>query len=333
MIEIVTDQTEADEAYFAWVHALQECSTRNGRSWCIENTTITFSNYGHGEDGEIKDQVVFALSSDAANNIVKTSLPKTSKADKGRHTILGRDSEGSLLLLRDGRLQSNNVSPTIIDNFERLTKLSPVELKVDGPPSLWRKWFKVANLSLTPDEIAAQTVEFVTACAIARYSNVDLAEKLAGSFSLGLSEKGKTYTANYVVGSREVLALHGFVWEALKKNLGDRLEKVGSNGFEVDGIVQDANLLIEIKTGITPYDLYTAVGQLALYPQLIGLPSDMRPILLVPDLAEVSRPMKQALQQRGVELFTYSVDFKDAKPTITFSTNFLQRCRAEKSAR
>lgn len=209
-----------------------------------------------------------------------------------------------------------------------------MEVKVDGQRSVWRKWFKVADLSQTPDEIAAQTVEFVTACAIARYSNVDFAEKkLAGSFSLGLSEKGKTYTANYVVGSREVLALHGFVWEALKRKLGDRLEKRGANGYEIDGIVQDANLLIEIKTGITAYDFYTAVGQLALYPHLIGLPSDMRSILLVPDLAEVSEPMMQALQQRGVELFTYSVDFKVAKPKVTFSASLLQRCRADTATR
>jgi len=334
MIEILSDQTEANEAYFAWVNALQECSTRIKRSWWIENTAITFHNHGHGENGEITDQVMFALRSDTANNIVKISLPKTAQADNGPHTILGRDRDGSLFLLRDGRLNSNNVSAAIIDNFEQLTKLSPVEVKVDGQRSLWRKWFKVADLSLTPDEIASQTVEFVTACAIARYSNVALAEnKLAGSFSLGLGEKGKTYTANYVVGSREVLALHGFVWEALKKKLGKRLEKMGLNGFEVDGLIQDANLLIEIKTGITPYDLYTAVGQLALYPHLIGLPSDMMPILLVPDLAEVSEPMKQALQQHGVELFTYSVDFKGAKPKVTFSTGFLQRCRVAVSAR
>jgi hypothetical protein len=87
-----------------------------------------------------------------------------------------------------------------------------------------KKWFKVADLSGTADEIIVQTVAFVTSCATARYNNFGSAEsRLVETFSLGLSEKGKTYIANYVVGSREVQALHGFVWEALKNNLGDRL--------------------------------------------------------------------------------------------------------------
>lgn len=333
MIEIVTNQEDINEAYASWVNLLVEASSLIGRFWRINNTTISFSNYGHGVNGQITNQVMFGLWSDHANNIVKIALPNGSKGEGGPHTVVARNKCGSLIILRDGRLNSNNISDAITDKFEDMTKLVPSDVMIDGRLSK-RKWFQVADLSRSADEIISQTVGFVTSCAMARYSNVDLSgNNLAGSFSLGLGEKGKTYTANYLVGSREVLALHGFVWEALKKQLGKRLEKVGLNGFEVDGIIQDANLLIEIKTGITPYDLYTAVGQLSLYPYLIGLPSDMTPILLVPDLAEMSETMKQALQQSGVELFTYSVDFEGAKPKVTFSASFLQRCNTGNSTR
>jgi hypothetical protein len=329
MIEIVTNQLEINSAYFSWVKQLVEASSFRGRFWWINNTSISFNNYGHGETGQIKNQVVFGLRSDPSNNIVKISLTNWARGEDGPHTIIGRDAKGSLIILRAGRLNSNNISDAITDEFEKRTQLVPVELTLNGRHSK-KKWFKVADLSGTADEIIVQTVAFVTSCATARYNNFGSAEsRLVETFSLGLSEKGKTYIANYVVGSREVQALHGFVWEALKNNLGDRLEKIGANGFELDGIVRNANLLIEIKTGITPYDLYTAVGQLALYPHLIGLPTDMIPILLVPDLAEVSETMKHALKQSGVELFTYSVDFKGTKPKITFSASFLQRCRVD----
>lgn len=333
MIEIVTNQLEIDSAYFYWVKQLVEASSIRGRFWWINNTSISFNNYGHGEVGQIRNQVVFGLRSDPSNNIVKISLPNGSRGEDGPHTIVGRDAKGSLVILRAGRLNSNNISDAIADDFEKRTNLIPVELTLNGRHSK-KKWFKVADLSGTADEIIVQTVAFVTSCATARYNNPGTVEsRLAETFSLGFGEKGKTYIANYLVGSREVLALHGFVWEALKKNLGDRLEKIGANGFELDGIVRNANLLIEIKTGITPYDLYTAVGQLALYPHLIGLPSDMTPILLVPDLVDVSSHMKRALRQHGVELFTYSVDFTTEKPNVTFSTRFLSRCRADTATR
>lgn len=42
----------------------------------------------------------------------------------------------------------------------------------------------------------------------------------------------------------------------------------------MDGVIPPANLLIEVKTGISSHDMYEAVGQLRLYPTLIGLPDN-----------------------------------------------------------
>ncbi len=128
-------------------------------------------------------------------------------------------------------------------------------------------------------------------------------------------------------GASEVLALHGYVWQALAEALGEDIDKPRGNGFAADAITSASKLLIEIKTGTSPQNIYEAVGQLTLYPYLIGLGAAYAPVLLVPDEPALKPLLTAALHGAEIEVFSYAVRNGGEEPEITFSDEFLQRCR------
>jgi hypothetical protein len=328
MIELLTDQRDSDRAFRRWVGALIAGSERTSTGWAIEGTGIVFSNYGHGAPGTVSDQVMLRLDSSFGNGIVKIVRPETSRQDKGKLTVIGRDKNGRRVLLREGWLKKNALSDAVKENFASLSGLAPVPVSVSGRNSP-RHWYVVADLNADAHKVLDQTVAFTHACSRAR-------AKAGGGrsdehaqiepYRFGLDEKGRVKTVTSTGRTKEVEELQGFVWKELKRLVGPSLTKPTKHGYAVDAMISGANLLIEIKTGVSAHDLYEAVGQLTLYPSLIALPDGLKTILLVPDKPALRPQMAAALAAARVEVQFYSVGRIGKAPEITFSPKFVERC-------
>ena len=128
-------------------------------------------------------------------------------------------------------------------------------------------------------------------------------------------------------GTVEVCELQGYVYNALKKIVGPNLKKPKRSGYCVDGMIEPANLLIEIKTGTSAHCIYEAVGQLQLYPRLIGISDGLERALLIPDQRPLNPAMVAALATANISIFTYSIDDSGKKPRITFPDALIECCR------
>jgi hypothetical protein len=300
MIDLLSVQSESDIAYRRWVDALLAGSQATDRGWVIDG-----------------------------NGIVKIVQPKTAQQDKGKLTVVGRDQAGRIYILREGWLKKNPLSGAVRKEFAVLSGLARSPVSVAGKPS-GRDWYVVAALDGDDVSIVDQTVAFVHACSLARSkTGGGTAKHVAASetYRLGLDEKGRVTKVTTTGGTKQVVALQGFVWEELKRLVGDALSKPTRDGYAVDAMIMTAKLLIEIKTGVSARDVYEAVGQLALYPSLIALPSGLKPVLLVPDKPALRPQMAAALAKALVEVQFYSVGMAGKKPEVAFSPKFLDSCR------
>ena len=342
MIQLVTSQAEADAAFHRWTEALLAGSTRSGYGWIIEGRNVVFSNYGHGAPGALDNEVMLGADPAYANGAVKIVHPDTAQRDKGKLTAIGRDAAGRRLLLRQGWLKRNNLSREVREDFADLTGLTPVAVNVAGVPSE-RQWFVVADLDAEPTAMLAQTGDFALACIRARNlagggsdegavdpEGDDAPPHSAGetATALAMDETGKIITVTRTAATTEVCALQGYVYQALKAILGGALTKPTKSGFAVDGVIAPAGLLLEIKTGVSPHDVYEAVGQLALYPALIGLDKGLASVLLIPEDPPLKPALAASLAGALVEIYTYDVTPDSTPPKITFSKAFLDRCGA-----
>lgn len=329
MIDILTNQREAERAFRRWVKAMMAGSTPNDRGWVVDGTGVTFSNYGHGEQGKIEDQVMMGIYTSSTSGIVKIVRPAAAGADKHKLTIVGRDERGHVVLLREGWLKKNRISVTIREDFSELTGLSPVPVMVAGQRSK-RDWYIVADLDRAPDEIVSQTVIFTNACSLARAKagGEEVFESQTGDeYHLGLDEKGCIKKVSIKGGTKEVEALQGYVSEALKAIIGPSMTKPTRNGYAVDAMIAAADVLIEIKTGTSPHDVYEAVGQLMLYPSLISLPNGLARVLLIPEEPSLRPFLAAALAKASIEVHFYSVGRIGKAPKVEFTQAFLDRCR------
>lgn len=326
-IAILTSQAEADAAFRTWADALLSESTAHSYGWTIEGKGVVFTNYGHGRPGTIENEVMLGADLQTGNGIVKIVKPETSQADKGKLTIMGRDAEGRTLLLREGWLKKNPLSREVRADFSALSGLSPIEVIVNGKPST-RPYYVVADLSASPAMFVSQTAAFATACARARSiaGGAKPPAKNQEPYTYALDEKGRVITVTRQAAESEICALQGYVSEALQAIIGERLTKPTRGGFAVDGLIQGSDLLVEIKTGTFAHDIYAAVGQLTLYPSLIGLPEKLDRALLIPDTPTLRPALAAAVIANGIAIYTYSVGTEGAVPTIAFSQDFLDRC-------
>jgi len=329
MIHLLTEQDEADRAFRRWGDAMLAGSLPIDRGWRVEGTGVAFSNYGHGAPGTIENEVMLGTDQGVRDGVVKIVCPNVSQTDKGKLTVIGRSDAGRLVLLREGWLKANRISDVVRPKFKMLSGLDPELVSVGGRVSN-RDWYIVADLDADEANTVAQTVSFVHACARARAKTgvkKTPAEQEDPPYRLGLDEKGCIKKVKVTGGTREVEDLQGYVWKELKRQLGDAFQKPGRKGYAADGMVVAANLLIEIKTGVSPRDVYEAVGQLALYPSLIALPAGLNPVLLVPEMPPLRPQLAAALDAIKVEVQFYSVGRVGADPSITFPATFLTRCR------
>lgn len=329
MIHLLTEQDEADRAFRQWADAIVAGSLPIKGGWRVEGTGVAFSNYGHGAPGTIENEVMLGTDQGVRDGVVKIVCPKVSQTDKGKLTVIGRSDAGRLVLLREGWLKANRISDVVRPKFKVLSGLKPKPVSVSGRLSD-RDWYIVADLDANGADIVAQTVSFVHACARARAKTSvqgPPAQQEGPPYRLGLDEKGRIKKVKVTGSTREVEDLQGYVWTELKRQLGDAFQKPSRKGYAADGMVVMANLLIEIKTGVSPRDIYEAVGQLALYPSLIALPAGLDPILLVPEVPPLRPQLAAALDAVKVEVQFYSVGRVGAEPSITFPATFLTRCR------
>lgn len=329
-LDILTSQPDCTAAFRYWADAMISCSKPRTYGWVIEGKGLAFSNYTHGAPGTITTEVMLGADQEFKIGVVKIVQPDATQGDRGKLTVAARDKHGRLFLLREGRLQPNRLSRGIIADFTALSGLKPVQLLVSGSASQ-REWFVVADLSASLEQIVAQTAAFTLACAQARAragGGDTLVDEQEASYTLGWDEKGHSFTVVRQGGEKEVTALHGYVWRALAAALGKNVDKPRGNGFSADAITTLTKLLIEIKTGTSPRDVYEAVGQLTLYPSLIGLGTDYTPVILVPDTPPLKPLLASALHGAHVEVFSYAVSDGGDEPSITFSDEFLSRCGA-----
>lgn len=329
MINILTHQPEADQAFRRWVNAMTAGSTPNERGWVVDGTGVIFSNYGHGEPGTIEDQVMMGVDTSSTGGIVKIVRPITAEQDKHKLTIAGRDEHGHVVLLREGWLKKNRISSAIRENFSELSGLVPVPVSVAGQRSI-RDWYVVVDLNGTPGQIVSQTVDFTHACSRARSKaggRKVVESQNRDEYHFGLDEKGRLKTVEVKGGTKEVEDLQGYVSEALKAIVGPSMTKPTRNGYAVDAMISAAKILVEIKTGTSPHDVYEAVGQLTLYPSLISLPTGLAPVLLIPDKPGLRPFLAAALATASIEVHFYSVGRIGKEPKIKFTQAFLNRCR------
>jgi hypothetical protein len=329
MIHLLTEQDEANLAFRHWADAMLDGGLPIDRGWRVEGTGVAFSNYGHGAPGTIDNEIMLGTDQGVRDGVVKIVRPKVSQTDKGKLTVIGRSDDGRLLLMREGWLKANRISDVVRPRFKALSGLEPERVSVGGRASE-RDWYIVADLDADSADIVAQTVSFVHACARARAKTGvkgTPAKQEEASYRLGLDEKGRIKKVKVTGATHEVEDLQGYVWEELKRQLGEAFQKPGRKGYAADGMLVAANLLIEIKTGVSPRDVYEAVGQLALYPSLIALPAGLDPVLLVPEVPSLRPQLAAALNTVEVEVQFYSVGRVGAQPSITFPAAFLARCR------
>ena len=304
--------------------------------WIIEGKGVFFTNYGHGEAGTVEDQIMLGVDPDTGNSTVKIVRPKAHRKDKGPDTILATDDAGRRFLLRAGSLTQNRVSGFIKDDFAELTGLTHVPLMVDGLQAKDR-WYVVADLGATPAEIVKQAADFSNACSRARtYAGdrrpfEDQEDANSSRPTYGMDEKGRITKRRTSGGTAEVRELQGFVHEALKQIVGEGLRKPKRNGYCVDGMIEPANLLLEIKTGTSAHCIYEGVGQLLLYPGLIGIEGGPEKALLIPDQRPLKPVMTAALDMAGIAVFTYNIDDSRKKPRITFPDALIERCKRASS--
>ncbi|WP_279359107.1 hypothetical protein [Methylobacterium indicum] len=332
-MKIVSVQDKCDAAFRQWADTLINNTQFTRNYWTIEGKGVNFSNYGHGEPGEITREVMLGVDPSTGNSTVKIVKPNAEKLDKGPVTVLAEDEQGRHYLLREGRLQKNNISNFVKDNFSELSGLSEVPLIVDGKISK-RHWYIVANLASTPNEIVAQTAAFSIACARARNlagggkhsDDIDKEEESRPTY--GMDEKGRLTKRTTPGGNIQVHELQDYVYSALKNIIGEELRKPKNNGYCVDGFISRANLLIEIKTGTAAHCIYEGIGQLLLYPSLIGIKGTPDRALIVPDDRPLRPIMAAALDAANIAIFTYSIEGSVEAPHIIFSDAFINRCRA-----
>lgn len=331
-MQIVSNQDECSAAFRLWADTLIKNTTRTEDGWVIQGSGVFFTNYGHGDPGEITNQVMLGYDPDTKSSTVKIVQPNAAKRDKGPVTVLAIDDTGQRYLLREGRLTANRVSNFVIDQFAKLSGLTEVPLMVAGQRSN-RHWYVVANLDAQPADIVTQTADFSNACAHARTlagggkQAIDEEDEGEKRPTYGMDEEGRITTRTHPGGSIKVRELQGYVYKALKKIVGDDLRKPKRNGYCVDGMIEPANLLIEIKTGTSAHCIYEAVGQLQLYPRLIGILDAPEPALLIPDQRPLKPAMVAALADANISVFTYRIDDSGKKPRITFPDALIERCQ------
>lgn len=119
----------------------------------------------------------------------------------------------------------------------------------------------------------------------------------------GIDEKGRITKRTTRGGTKEVRELEDFVYKALKKIVGEELRKPKGNGYRIS----------------------EAVGQLLLYPSLIGIEGLAEQALLILDQRALEPVMAAALDSAGISVLTHDIEDSRKVPRITFPDALIER--------
>jgi hypothetical protein len=257
----------------------------------------------------------FGIGKTGRDWVVEINPPNIPREEYGLAAV-AIDSVGRRWLLRQGILHKNDLSHRIDEHFGDLTGLRPVDVK-----DTKRSWYPVELLESGVTRMPHGTLEFVKRCGFARMpagatdaSQAELfgAAEIAGSYFLKASHRVE----------QEVTRKQGYVWEALEtiaRQNDARLTKPRhAMGYEVDGLVDNAGekFLLEIKTTVLASDVYTGVGQLHLYEQLIPGVKGARKILLLPGI--LGEEIKAAVSSTGITALAYDMRYHNDHLMIRF---------------
>jgi len=277
----------------------------------------------------------FYMFNDSNLSVVQINRPSGSTQIATR---VAKDANGLKYILRRAELRKPETGTIDRDAFLELTGLPAVELR-RSEGRVEENWVVVARIDgRAPAQIRSDTVRFVRRCWRARLEAGD-GETKRRLTSLGLGETtehgGETggwqqRTSNQ--SDREVEQTHGFVYESLKAVVGQmngaQLRHPGRGGYRADAVIElpdDRRVLVEIKTDITARDIQCGVGQLMLYPQILGEVFTAR-VLLVPGGAPKFAAWQETLSAIKIDLHDYILDRRNKVPVAAFSPAFLELC-------
>ena len=337
LFKLETVPSGSDAGFRLWLRALGGEVRRQSdlRWWLPTERLLVRLSHALSDAGPVPD-VGIAYDGTGERWTVEIN-PPPQPGNANRLSAIAKDGSGRRWLLRQGWLQPNGESTSLVrgQDFREATRLISIPVVVGAGPTD-RDWYPVAMLEGSADEIRQQTAEFVGRCSVARsYFGVDQRERTDARISsalFGQPETGGTSFRSARSAKPETLIrkVQGDVWEALASELakiGKKLEKPQhAAGYEVDGVVEGADgpWLLEIKSSLLSTDVYTGVGQLAVYQQLLPSLAGHRLLLLLPE--HEPGPLLEAVRKLGivVETFTHSVELD--VPNVKFSPSFRKLC-------
>lgn len=315
------------EAFLEWHSVLAAGSEAVGGAMQMIGTDVRFRRIARHKT---KLHLEFWIGS-AANAAVQLNQPGSAGSEQPGTTI-ATDARGNRYVLRQGDLHGDPPSDRIQwAEFTRRTGLEPVTVDVGGKAPR-KEWHVVARLDGRSEaEIRDETAEFIRLCWNARTFGKLAAEDQDRLQSLfGKPERGGWYDVDPALEPRRVLRVQGYVSECLERVLGRfgiELKKPRhAANYEVDGAIETPSgpILVEIKTGVSPADVYCGVGQLNVYPALLSDLDDHSKIILLP--GEPTADLVDALKTCGVELHSYVLKRGRRRASAVFSAAFLRRC-------
>ena len=191
-----------------------------------------------------------------------------------------------------------------------LDGLEQVHLRIEGPKN--RKWHVVADLNQEPEDIALQTTRTALIWVGRHVAPLPQRKDGAEMLNTGPAEGAAEKRGVIVRTARDVQVFdkrHAEVWNYLKKEAEKRgltCKKSKGNGFETDIVVcsKARSVLLEIKISAAKADIYCAIGQLTVYPRVIGGLGKCCRVLLVPE--KPASALLPILKELGIVVVTYS---------------------------
>ncbi|MFT4954904.1 MAG: hypothetical protein ACI8U3_001278 [Brevundimonas sp.] len=330
-LELLTDLEDIDAAFGHWRETLQGPSRQiRGPFRWLDSEGFGFRfDRSHRREGAV--DVRIGVRHSGPPWAVEINSPRVAADANGLSTV-ATDQNGRRVLIRQGRLHANPDSDGDIrgEQFTSFSGLAPVEVTEETTPQK-REWYVVADLEASAAQIRSSTALFVQACAVARARSLGLEIPASAPPLEAPGEIGGTYVLPAAAALPERLArrLHGDVWQALHRRLGEHgvsLVKLRhEKGYEVDGVVHtaDGTILVEIKSQASAADVYEGVGQLILYSEMMKL-GLCRRVLLLPFLP--SSTLIEAMAACGILIETFQVTGDDAAESISFSEDLIERC-------
>ncbi|WP_374275848.1 hypothetical protein [Brevundimonas sp.] len=330
-----TSAKEIRRHFNAWRKAMLETAERETNLWHLPVEGIVITNYPDRSSTRLGSRT--ALGVDRLGRSWGLQMNETEKSgDPNITTGIAIGDDARPYLLRQGRLQSGGGDSERVSEqqFRDRTGAVPVLVTNGDTPGRRREWYVVTALDVSGDEIRRKTAAFVELCMLARDPTPakDPEKKRLIETLFAGAERGGSYriAGRPATVDRDVLRIQGEVWIALAavlKKDGIALTKPRpARRYEVDGVVVNGKvrLLIEIKCSNAAADVYTGVGQLLLYRQMLDSLQDHNLVLMLPEAPAPA--LADAVEALGVTIATYEARPVGKRIKVEFPGSLRQLC-------